>query len=88
MNLKSNKNQESFTREQLYDIVWSKPIKSIAATYKIPEYSLSKICKDNNIPLPMLGYWSKVKFNKSVIKTTLPKVDNLNSSIMECLPLM
>lgn len=30
----------------------------------------------HDIPLPRSGYWSKLKFNKKVVKTKLPKQSN------------
>ena len=68
MNLKTKKSQETFTREQLYKKVWSRSIRSLASEYKISESNLKTICNDNGIPLPKMGYWSKVKYGKKVIK--------------------
>jgi hypothetical protein len=64
------------TRKQLYDLVWSKPVTHIAKEYGFSDNGIRKICKKNNIPLPKNGYWSKIKFNKKVTKTKLPKQDD------------
>lgn len=61
------------TRKELYDLVWSTPVIHIAKEYGFSDNGLRKICKKYNIPLPNSGYWSKLKFNKKVVKTKLPK---------------
>jgi len=66
----------TFTRQELYDLVWSKPATHIAKEYGFSDNGIRKICKKYNIPLPKTGYWSKLKFNKKVIKTKLPKQDD------------
>ena len=67
------KRKTSFTRQELYNLVWSKPLTTIAKEYDVPYSILKKTYKENNIPCPNLGYWSKMKFNKKVSKTPLPK---------------
>ncbi|WP_417620069.1 hypothetical protein [Oceanihabitans sediminis] len=66
----------TFTRQELYDLVWSKPVSHIAKEYGFSDNGIRKICKKYNIPLPNSGYWSKLKFNKKVVKTKLPKQDD------------
>lgn len=66
----------TFTRQELYDLVWSKPVIHIAKEYGFSDNGIRKICKKYNIPLPKSGYWSKLKFNKKVVKTKLPKQDD------------
>lgn len=70
-----------FTRKELYDLVWSKPITQLAKTYNISESFLRKICSENHIPLPMNGYWSKLKFSKEVVVFKLPEPDTYNQRI-------
>lgn len=65
-----------YTREELYDLVWSKPVTHIAKEYGFSDSGIRKICKNFNIPLPKSGYWSKVKHNKKIVKELLPKQDD------------
>jgi hypothetical protein len=67
--MKSN----TFTRKELYDLVWSKPLTTLAKEFAYSDNGLRKICIKHNIPLPKSGYWSKVKFNKKVKRVSLPK---------------
>lgn len=68
--------KKAITRIELYDLVWSKPVTHIAKEYGFSDNGIRKICKKHNIPLPKSGYWSKLKFNKEVVKEKLPKQDN------------
>ncbi|MGS2739982.1 hypothetical protein [Sinomicrobium sp. M5D2P17] len=67
---------KTITRRELYNLVWSKPITHIAKEYGFSDNGIRKICKMHDIPLPRSGYWSKLKFNKKVVKTKLPKQSN------------
>lgn len=66
---------KTLTRKELYELAWSKPIIHIAKEYGFSDNGIRKICKKHNIPLPKSGYWSKLKFNKKVVKEKLPKQD-------------
>ncbi len=65
----------TLTRDQLYDIVWSKPISVLAKEFGLSDNDLRKICKNHNIPLPYMGYWSKLRHGKPVRKVMLPTGD-------------
>ena len=67
--------KKELTRNELYDLVWSKPLTTLAKEYAYSDNGLRKICIKHNIPLPKSGYWSKIKFNKKVKKEKLPKED-------------
>lgn len=56
-------------RKELYDIVWSKPISKLTLQYAISIDGLKKLCKQFDIPIPVTGYWMKLKHNKPVKKT-------------------
>lgn len=61
------------TRQELYDLVWSKPMTKLALEYNLSDNGLRKICKKFDIPLPQLGHWQKIQFNKKVKIIPLPK---------------
>ncbi|WP_339655362.1 hypothetical protein [uncultured Maribacter sp.] len=67
-----------FTRKDLYDLVWSKSISAIANDFQIKPQRVKEICKENEIPLPDRGYWSKIRFKKKVVKTPLPMIEHDN----------
>lgn len=48
------------TREALYELVWSKPMRSAAADVGISDVGLKKRCRGLGVPVPPQGYWNKV----------------------------
>ncbi len=69
------------TREELYELVWTTPLTTLAKNYNISDNGLRKICIKLAIPLPKSGYWSKIKFNKPVKKIPLPKNQEVKQEI-------
>lgn len=61
-----------FTRQEFYDLVWSKPITHIAKDFGLSDVAIHKICKKNGVPNPPLGYWAKKANGKPVTQTSLP----------------
>jgi len=59
-------NESIFTRQRLYDLVWSKPMVKIAKDYGMSDNSIRKICRKFNIPTPEAGHWQKVQHGKPV----------------------
>lgn len=63
---------ETFTREELYERVWSTPIQTLAHELGISGRGLAKICERMEIPVPPRGYWRKLETGKSTPKFRLP----------------
>jgi hypothetical protein len=51
---------EPRSRRQLYDLVWSKPMRDAAADVGMSDVGLKKICLRHRVPVPRQGYWNKV----------------------------
>jgi hypothetical protein len=62
-----------FTREQFYELVWSKPMTHLAKEFSISDVALHKICKKHGIPNPPLGWWAKKAAGKMVKRIPLPE---------------
>ena len=62
------------TREALYNEVWSEPVTIVAKRHGMSDNALRKHCKKFGIPLPVVGYWAKLKAGKQVSRPALPKV--------------
>ncbi|MBW8331102.1 MAG: hypothetical protein K0M40_03695 [Prolixibacteraceae bacterium] len=62
-----------FTREELYNLVWSEPLSRLAKKYNMSDNGIRKICKKINIPLPAIGHWQKVQYGYKVIQPKLPE---------------
>ena len=65
-------------REQLYNEIWEISVAGVAKKYNADYNDLLKLCKEADIPIPPSGYWTKLKFGKSVEQLSLPE-----SSIVE-----
>ena len=63
------------SREELYRRVWESPVTHIAKEFDISDVGLSKMCRRHAIPLPPMGYWTKLKHGKAVPKPPLPHRD-------------
>lgn len=61
------------SREQLYYEIWEISVSGVSKKYDVPYAELLKLCKENDIPIPPSGYWTKLKFGKPVTKTLLPE---------------
>ena len=59
------------TRQELYDLVWCKPMIQLAKDFHLSDNGLRKICKKNDIPIPQMGHWQKLKFGKKISKLPL-----------------
>ncbi len=67
---------QSFSRKELYDLVWSAPMLTLSKKYNISDTGLRKICIRQNIPIPKAGYWQKIQFGKKVTLISLPISDS------------
>lgn len=50
----------TLTRRELFDLVWSTPIRKLAARYGLSDVALRKKCVKHDIPVPGIGHWAKV----------------------------
>ena len=65
--------KQTFTRHELYKMVWSEPISTIAKRYSISDIGLCNICIKKNIPIPERGHWTKIRFGYKVERKKLLK---------------
>jgi hypothetical protein len=61
-----------FKRQELYDLVWSTPMRELAKDYNISDRGLAKACARADIPVPERGYWAKLQAGKKVSQRSLP----------------
>lgn len=66
----------NLTREQLYEQVWTTPMRHLARSYGLSDVGLAKLCKRHAIPTPPVGYWTKVAHGKAVERPVLPAAEN------------
>jgi hypothetical protein len=61
------------SREDLYELVWSKPMAELAKDFRISDVGLAKRCRRLGIPVPGRGYWARIDAGQSPYKPTLPE---------------
>lgn len=59
-------------RRTLYEEVWTDPVSAVAPRYGLSDVGLAKLCSKLSIPLPMRGYWAKVRAGKKMGRAALP----------------
>ena len=68
-------NQIRISREELYEKVWTLPLRKLAPEFGLSDVGLAKLCKRHSIALPGLGYWTRVQFGKGPKRTLLPPLE-------------
>lgn len=53
----STREKVVLTRQQLYDLVWSKPMRVLAKELGMSDVALGNWCRKMEIPRPGVGYW-------------------------------
>jgi len=62
----------TYSRSDLFDLVWSTPILKLAKEIGISDVALAKACRKMGIPLPGRGHWAKSETNRPK-PPTMPK---------------
>jgi hypothetical protein len=73
-------NQIRISREDLYEKVWTLPLRKLAPEFGLSDVGLAKLCKRHSIPLPGLGYWTRVQFGKNLERVPLPQLEKATES--------
>lgn len=63
---------KSFTRSELYDLVWARPRTALAKEFGISDVAIGKYCVAARIPTPALGYWAKLQAGGKPLRPPLP----------------
>jgi hypothetical protein len=61
------------SRKELYELVWSEPLKRLAPRFGISDVALKKACSRAEVPTPGLGHWAKKVAGKSMPQVSLPE---------------
>ena len=59
------------SRKELYELVWSEPMKILAPRFGISDVALKKACTRAEIPTPGLGHWAKKAARKGTSQVVL-----------------
>jgi len=63
---------QTLSRQVLYDLVWSTPLKQLCERFGISDVALKKTCAKADIPTPERGYWARKEAGKKVQQIALP----------------
>ena len=70
-----------FSRQELFDRVWSTPLLVLAKEIGISDVALGKACRRARLPLPGRGYWAKPEQRRR--KVPLPASKNHDQMVIE-----
>jgi hypothetical protein len=59
------------TREELYSLVWAKPMTQVAQEFEISDRAMAKLCAKRQVPVPPRGYWARKKAGQAVSELPL-----------------
>lgn len=68
----SNLNKVKFNRKKLYDEIWKLSATGVAKKYNLHYTKLINSLKENHIPYPSSGYWTRLACGKDVTNEILP----------------
>lgn len=81
------------SRQELYELVWARPVTQIAEEFGLSDVALHKICKKHRVPVPARGYWAKFAAGKPVKQTAFRQIRDsyldrilINRSPLKSLP--
>ena len=63
---------ERLSREELYDLVWSKTMGSLSTRFGVSNAVLKQTCQRSAIPMPGPSHWIKRAFGKETLQAALP----------------
>jgi len=69
----------TLSREDLYELVWSKPMLELARDFGLSDVALAKRCRKLGIPVPGRGYWSRVEAGQTPRQPRLRKREDHDS---------
>lgn len=69
----------AFDRTTLYELVWARPVQTVARGYGISGRGLAKACARLRVPVPPRGYWARVRSGHKERKPPLPSNAALRS---------
>lgn len=61
-----------FTREELYELVWTKPRTALAKELGVSDVWIGKQCRAAHIPMPPPGHWAMAQSGKTPRRPALP----------------
>ena len=74
---------QRYTRQELYDLLWSEPTRSLAAKFGVSDVGFKKQISGMEVPAPERGYWARKQAGKATVRTKLaPRGPGMPDSIV------
>jgi len=61
-----------YKRQELYESVWSAPMRDVAKRFGVSDVGLKKVCRRLQVPTPERGYWLRNAAERTAAKQPLP----------------
>ena len=65
--------RDVITREELYELVWSKQMTKVAEQFDVSGSYMARVCSVLRVPRPERGYWAKLAVGKASARRPLPE---------------
>ena len=75
-----NRRRATFTREELYQRVWSEPLAVVARKVGLSSNALTKICNRQWVPYPPRGYWARKNGGRAPERPPLPDMPDSDAA--------
>ena len=82
LRMDTSKNR-SLTRKELYDLVWSTPMRVLAPQFNLSDVGLAKVCRKYSIPRPSPGYWARIQHGQKPKKPPLPAAPGNTADVIQ-----
>ena len=69
----------TLTRAELYERVWTTPMRTLAKEFGLSDVGLAKVCRRHNIPTPGLGHWRLVETGHPSKRRPLPMIQAIGT---------
>src|SRR6266403_3402030 len=67
------------SRAELYERVWTTPLRTLAAEFGVSDVGLSKLCHRHQVPTPPRGYWVQKQHGADAPRPNLPRAETAAS---------
>ncbi|MPY75152.1 MAG: hypothetical protein GEU87_12910 [Alphaproteobacteria bacterium] len=64
--------RQRISREELFALVWEKPIQDVATELGVSDVAIGKMCARLQVPKPPRGYWARVRSGQTPRRLPLP----------------
>jgi integrase len=71
--IKQVRRRITYSRAELYNEVWSEPVRTVAKRYGVSDVMLAKMCRKLEVPRPGRGYWAKIAAGQKADRLPLPR---------------